>query len=79
MGLVLNASIYDIIAKNFGMIENFYIFKDLKRVAADDLTLLVAPILQGRAVDNALKNKISTLERSIKGLSTLQSQLLSAC
>ena len=35
------------------------------------MTLLSAPVLEGRAVDNALKDKIATLERSIKWLSTL--------
>ena len=55
------------------MIDKFSIFKDFKRVAAEDLTLLGAPVLEGRAVDNVVKDKIVTLERSIKRLSTLQS------
>ena len=33
-----------------------------------DLTILGAPVLEGRAVDNVLKVKIATLERSIKRL-----------
>ena len=46
------------------MIEKFSIFKDFKRVATEDLTILGAPVLEGRAVDNVLKDKIATLERS---------------
>ena len=72
-GLVLNISKCEITTKNFEMIDKFFIFKDFKRVAAEDLTLLGAPILEGRAVDNGVKDKIATLERSIKRLSTLQS------
>ena len=61
-------------AKNFEMIEKFSIFKDFKRVTAEDLTILGAPVFEGIAVDNALKDKIATLERSIKQLATLQSR-----
>ena len=72
-GLVLNARKCEITAKNFELIDKFSIFKDFKRVAAEDLTILGAPVLEGRAVDNVLKDKIAALERSIKLLSTLQS------
>ena len=72
-GLVLNARKCEITAKNFEMIDKFSIFKDFNRVAAVDLTILGAPVLEGKAVDNVLKDKIATLERSIKRLSTLQS------
>ena len=71
--LVLNARKCQITANNFEMIDKFSIFKDFKRVAAEDLTILGAPVLKGRAVDNVVKDKIVTLERSIKRLSTLQS------
>ena len=71
--LVLNARKCEITAKNFEIIDKLSVFKDLKRVAAEDLTILGAPVLEGRAVDNVLKDKIATLERSIKRLSTLQS------
>ena len=67
-GLVLNARKCEITAKNFKMIDKFSIFKDFKRVAAEDLTILGARVLAGRAVDNVLKDKIATLERSIKRL-----------
>ena len=72
-GFVLTAIKCEITAKNFEMIDKFSNFKDFKRVAAEDLTILDAPVLKGRAVDNTLKDKIATLERSIKRLSTLQS------
>ena len=55
------------------MIDTFSIFKDFKIVATEDLTLLGASTLEGKAVDNALKDKIVTLERSINRLSILQS------
>ena len=55
------------------MIDKSSIFKDFKRVAAEDRTLLSAPVLKGRAVDNTQKDKIATRERSIKRLSTIQS------
>ena len=60
-------------AKNFDIIDEFAVFKAFKRIAIEDLTLLGAPILEGRAVDNALQDKIATLERSITRLSKLQS------
>ena len=47
-----------ITAKNFEMIDKFSIFKDFKRLVAEDLTILGAPVLEGRAVDNVLKDKI---------------------
>ena len=37
------------------------------------LRILGAQVLEGRAADNVLKDKIATLDRSIKRLSTLQS------
>ena len=72
-GLVPYDSKCEITTKNFEIIDKFSIFKDFKRVAAEDLTLLGEPILEGRTVDNTLKDKIATLERSIKRLSALQS------
>ena len=71
--LLLNACKCEITAKNFDTIDDFVVFKDFKRIAMEDLTLLGAPILEGRAVDNALQNKSATLERSIIRLSILQS------
>ena len=72
-GLLLNACKCEITAKNFDIIDEFAIFKDFRRIAMEDLTLLEAPILGGSAVDNGLQDKIATLERSIIRLSKLQS------
>ena len=72
-GLLLNACKCAITAKNFDIIDEFAVFKDFKRIAMEDLTLLGAPILEARAVDNTLQDKIATLERSIIRLSKLQS------
>ena len=55
------------------MIDKFSIFKDFKRVAAEDLTIMGAPVLECRSADDVLKDKIATLERQMKQLSTLQS------
>ena len=68
-GLLLNACKCDITAKNFDIIDEFAI----KRVTIEDLTLLAASILEGRAVDKTLQDKIAILERSITRLSKLQS------
>ena len=42
-------------------------------VSLEDITLLGAPVLAGRAVDAAVKDKVVTLEKSIKRLSLLTS------
>ena len=53
------------------LVDQFPIFKDFKRIAKEDMTLLGAPILEGKAVDEALKAKIMDLERSVERLSLL--------
>ena len=72
-GLLLNECKCEITAKNFDIIDETAVFKDFKRIVMADLTLVGAPIREGRAVDNALQDKIFTLERSITRLSKLQS------
>ena len=71
-GLTLNPHKCEITASNFNIVDNFPIFHNFKRIALEDITLLGSSVLEGRAVDNALKDKIVTLERSITRLSTLQ-------
>ena len=71
-GLILNPHMCEITARNFNIVDEFPIFNNFKRMALEDITLLRAPVLEGKAVDNALKDKIVTLERSITRLSTLQ-------
>ena len=56
-GLFLNANKCEITARNFDIINKFSIFNQFKRVLLEDMTLLGAPILAGRAVDAALKEK----------------------
>ena len=71
-GLTLNPHKCEITARNFNIVDQFPIFHNFKRIAFEDITLLGAPVLEGRTVDNALKDKIVTLERSITRLSTFQ-------
>ena len=70
-GLILNAHKCEIISNNFDQIDKFPVFKDFRRVAKEDLILLGAPILEGKAVDKALIAKITDLERSVERLSLL--------
>ena len=72
-GLFLNAHKCEITARNVDIINKFPIFIQCKRVLLEDMTLLGAPILAGRAVDAALKEKTAILEKSIKHLSLLPS------
>ena len=71
-GLTLNPNKCEITARNFNIVDKFPILNNFKRIELEDITLLGAPVLEGRAVDNALKDEIVTLERSITRLSTLQ-------
>ena len=56
--LRLNTHKCEIIANNFELVDQFPILKDFKRIAKEDMTLLSAPILEGKAVDKALQAKI---------------------
>ena len=60
-GLLLNANKCEIITKNIGIIDEFAIFKDFKRFSMEDLTLLGAPIHEGRAINNAFKTRFPPL------------------
>ena len=62
-GLQLNPAKCEIVAANVNEVEKYPIFKDFKRIRKEDLTILGAPILKGPAVDKALADKISELER----------------
>ena len=70
-GLILNAHKCEIIVNNFDQIDKFPVFKDFRRIAKEDQTLLGASILEGKAVDKALIAKITDLERSVERLSLL--------
>ena len=64
-GLQLNPAKCEIVAANFNEVEKYPIFKDFQRIHKEDLTILGAPILKSPAVDKALADKISELERAI--------------
>ena len=60
-GLALNASKCVIIATNFDIVDNIDTFKDFKRIALQDMTLLGPPVFKGPAVDLTLHNKVNDL------------------
>ena len=65
---LLNAHKCEIMANNIDIIDNFTVFKNFRKAITEDLTLLGAPIFEGRGVEKALKDKTATLERSITRL-----------
>ena len=72
-GLILNIHMCEITARNFDLIDKFPIFHHFKCLPLEDITLLRAPVLAGRAVDAAFTEKGVTLEIFIKRLSLLMS------
>ena len=60
------------IANNFELVDQYLIFKDFNRIAKEDMNLLGAPILEGKAVNKALQAKIKGIERSVERISLLQ-------
>ena len=72
-GLFVNVHKCEITSRNLDIINKFPIFNQFKRVLLEDMTLLGAPILAARAVDAALKEKTTILEKSITRLSLLPS------
>ena len=74
-GLRLNSRTCEIIMEDFSQLEQFQVFKDFIRVFKDDMTLLEAPILQGRALDTALRTKVEELERAINRLKLLRAHV----
>ena len=57
---------------HFELIDQYSIFKDFQRTAKENMTLLGAPVPEGKAVDKALREKIADLERSMEHQSLLQ-------
>ena len=53
----------EIIANNFELVDQYPILKNFKRIADEDMVLLGAPILEGKAVNTALQAKIEDLEQ----------------
>ena len=53
-GLILNTHKSEITAKNFDIIDKFPTFKNFKRVALQDMTLLWVPVLKRRATGRTM-------------------------
>ena len=60
-GLLLDIHKCEITTRNFDIIDEYPIFQHFKKVPIEDITLLGVPVLAGRAVDEALKDKVVTL------------------
>ena len=71
-GLGLNTRKCEIVANDFDLVDKYPVFRDFKRVHKEDLTFLGGPVLQGRATDKVLHEKIADLDRAIKRLALLQ-------
>ena len=66
-----NARRCEIICNNFNFIDQYPIFKDLIRVATEELAILGHPLFEGKVIDKALIAKITDLKRSVERLSLL--------
>ena len=71
-GLRLNTDKCEIIMKDFTEIDKLATFKDFIGVNKEDMTLLVSPILKGKAQDKAIQDKIDDLTRAVERLTHLQ-------
>ena len=71
-GLQLNVDKCEIITDNFTEINTLATFNDFIRVNKEDITLLGAPVLKGKAQDKATQNKIDDLIRAVERLKHLQ-------
>ena len=71
-GLVLNTLKCEFVANDFDLVDKYAVFWDFKRVHKEDMTFLRGPVLQDRATDKLLQEKIADLERAIKRLALLQ-------
>ena len=71
-GLRLNTSKCEIIMTDFTQIDSLATFRDFVRVDKEEMSLLGAPVIKGRAQDAAIQHKIDDLKRAIDRLSHLQ-------
>jgi len=71
-GLQLNVDKCKIITDNFTEVNTFATFNDFIRVNKEDMTLLGAPVLKGKAQDKAIQDKIDDLTRAVERLIYLQ-------
>ena len=61
------------IEDHFDIVDDIDTFKDFKRIAPQDVTLLGAPVLKEPAVNLALQNKVNDLHRPVGRLALLHS------
>jgi len=71
-GLQLNVDKCEIITDDFTEISTLATFNDFIRVNKEDMTLLGAPVLKGKAQDKAIQDKIDDLTRAVERLKHLQ-------
>ena len=71
-GLVLNTRKCEIVANDFDLVDKYPVFRDFKRVHKADMTFLDGSVLQSRATDKLLQEKIADLERATKRVALLQ-------
>ena len=71
-GLILNKRNCKIVANDLDLVDKYQFFRHFKMADNEDLTYLGGPVLQGRATDKVLQEKIADLERVIKRLALLQ-------
>ena len=67
-GLRLNTHKCEIMMEDFPRVEVLPTFKDFVRVDKDEMTLLGAPVLQGKAQDMAIERKMDGLSTAIECL-----------
>ena len=71
-GLQLNVDKCEIITDDFTEISTLATFNDFICVNKEDMTLLGAPVLKGKAQDTAIQDKIDDLTRAVERLRHLQ-------
>ena len=62
----------EIMIDDFSLRDSMEVFKELIRIPKEEITLLGTPILQGPALDKALKTKVEDLDRAVSRLKLLQ-------
>ena len=70
-GLQLNAAKCEIMMDDFSLIDSMEVFREFIRIPKEEMTLLGALILQGPALDKALKTKVEDLDRAVSRLKLL--------
>jgi len=71
-GLRLNTDKCEIISEDFTEMDTLATFRDFTRVNKQDMTILGAPVLKGKAQDKAIQDKIEDLTRAVEHLAHIQ-------